>query len=298
MALVAAYSFDEAGGTVIDYSGGSHSFPLTSSAIRVAGHETGKALQAASVTPLAMPDIGRDDARTVMMWVKGALDEDAWLIEWHVDADDTGAFGILSIQGDIAAQGENAAATVARARVAWPDDAAWHHVAAAYDGSTVSLFLDGILADCVALTAPLRVDSDPPRLLGWVGTPAVDDVRVYDSALDQTAVQAAMATVVTAGDFTKSAALAVDAAFINRVTVATAHYAVAVGNGYLAAPGDSAEAKARYLLAQRVIAEPVAYGVRFAWAVAADAGVDGTVDDASISDRVANVWNLFAGVPA
>lgn len=296
MALVAAYSFDETGATVIDYTGNGNSFPLTSDAVRVAGHSSGLGLQSATTTPLQMPAIGETPTRTVMAWIKGSFTADEYVVEWHVDSINSAAWGIAYLQGKIGVLARNGS-TQARAQVAWPTDSAWHHVAGAYDGSTVLLFLDGILVDSQPLTEPIRTDSNPPRLLGLSDAVAIDDLRIYDSALDQTGVAAAMGSAVSAPDNKKSAILAVDAAFISRVTVSAAHYAVVVGNGYLAAPDGNGTNKARYLFAREVLADPTTYGSRFAWAIAADASVDGTVDDATITAKVAAVWNLFAGVP-
>lgn len=296
MALVAAYSFDESGATVIDYSGNGNGFPLTSDATRVPGHLEGLGLQPASTTPLQMPNIGSTPARTVMMWVKGTLAADSWLIEWHVDSLDSGAWGIAFIQGKIGVIARNES-TQAHAQIDWPADTAWHHVAGTYDGVSTNLYFDGVLVDSVPMAPPIRMDNNAPTLLGLSDAVIIDDVRLYDTALDQTGVSAAKDSIVTAPDYTKSAALAVDAPFISRVTVSMAHYAVETGVGFLAAPTDNATAKARYLLAREVLLDPETFGERFAWAVAADAAVDGTVDDATILSKVAAVWNLFAGVP-
>lgn len=297
MALVAAYSFDESGGTVIDYSGNGNSFPLTADATRVVGHgSAGFALQSAATTPLHLPAIGETDLRTVMAWVKGTFTADSWVIEWHVDSIDSGAWGIVYLQGKIGVSARNQQ-TQAFAKIAWPADSAWHHVAGTFDGSEVNLYFDGVLVDSVSLETPIRIDSNAPTLLGLSDAVEVDDLRIYDTALDQTAVNAAKDAVVTAPDYTKSAQLAVDAAFISRVTVSVAHYAVETGTGFLAAPTANQTDKARYVLSQAVLQDPTGFGTRFAWAVAADASIDGTVDDATILAKVASVWNLFAGVP-
>lgn len=295
MALEFAASFDESGSTIVDYSGNSRNAPLTANATRVAGHTSGNALQAAGATALPLPDFGVSDARTVMAWVKGNLAQDAWLIEWHVASANSGAWGIVSIQGVIIIQAENAT-TQARAQIAWPDTTNWHHVAGTFDGSTVSLYLDGALADATSLTGPIRTDTNAPKLLGRTDTPAIDDVRVYSHCLDLAAINVAKGQVVSQDTFTKSAALAVDAAFINRVTASVAHYAVVLSAAYLAAPTENTPEKVRFLLARSVLSDPTGYGARFAWAIAADTGVDGTVDDGTISAKVASVWNVFAGI--
>lgn len=294
MALDLAASFDESGSTIIDYANGNN-FPMTSSLTRVAGHGTGNAVQASGATSVPMPDVGVADQRTVMAWIKGDLVEDAWIVEWHVDSSDSGAWGILSLQGDIVIQAENGS-TQARASAPWPDTTDWHHVAGTFDGSMVMLYLDGELVDCTPLTGPIRTDSNPPTLLGRGDTPAVDDLRVYGHRLDLQAINAAMDAIVLADDFTSSAELAVDASFVNRVTAATAHYALTTAATFLASDRSNQTEKAWFQLARSVLLDPEAYGAKFAWAIAADAGVDGTVDDASISQKIASAWPVFAGL--
>ncbi|WP_086847053.1 LamG domain-containing protein [Amycolatopsis kentuckyensis] len=295
MALDLAASFDESGSTVIDYANGLN-FPMTASITRVAGHGTGNAVQANGSTPVPLPTCGVADQRTVMAWIKGDITtEDSWIVEWHVDAEDTGAWGILSLQGDIVIQAENGS-TQARASAPWSDITGWHHVAGTFDGSMVCLYIDGELVDCTPLSGPIRTDSDAPTLLGRGDTPAVDDLRVYSHCLDLQSVNAAKAAIVVADNFTSSAALAVDADFISRVTAAVAHYALSVAAEFLATDQSNQAAKVRFQLARSVLLEPEAYGAKFAWAIAADAGVDGTVDDASISQKIADAWPVFAGL--
>lgn len=294
MALDFAASFDESGSTVVDYANGLN-FPMTSSITRVAGHGSGNAVQASGATPVPMSDCGVADQRGVMAWVKGDLSEDAWIVEWHCDSTDTGAWGILSLQGDIVVQAENGS-TQARASAPWDDTTDWHHVAGTFDGAMVCLYIDGELVDCTPLTGPIRTDSNPPTLLGRGDTPAVDDLRVYSHCPDRQSVNAAKDAIVVADDFSSSATLAVDADFISRVTAATAHYALSVAAEFLATDQSNPADKVRFQLARSVLLDPEAYGAKFAWAIAADAGVDGTVDDASISQKIASAWPVFAGL--
>lgn len=295
MALLAAYSFDESGLTIIDYSGAGNDFALTSDATRVSSGHTNGGLQATpGTTPLTLPDIGKTTNRTVMMWIKGSMD-DVWPIIWNVASIASGAWGIVHLTGNIGIQARSST-TMVRAEVPWSDNTTWHHVAGTYDGTTVRLYLDGVLADSQALTGPIRTDTDPPQLLGWNGDTIIDCLRIYDSALDQTAIATAMAVPVD-GNFAESATLAENSPFIKRVTAAMQRYAVMQGQDLLALSTPTAAEKQRLLLAQAALADPTSYGQRFAWAVAADATVDASVDDSTIAAKVAAAWDLIAAVP-
>jgi len=66
----------------------------------------------------------------------------------------------------------------------------WHHVAAVYDGRTMCLYLDGVLDSQAPATGLIR----PERNL-WLGSGygchffgLLDDVRIYNSALDSNAI--------------------------------------------------------------------------------------------------------------
>lgn len=294
MTLLAAYSFDESGTTVLDYSGHGNSFAITANATRGVGH-TGGGITPNGGAEVPLPNIGVTDNRTVMMWIKGTL-PDGWPIIWNVASIDSGAWGILHIGSDIAIQARADTDTYVQAKVAW-DTAAWHHVAGTYDGVTVKLYLDGVLADSVALSGPLLTDTDPPALFGWTGSSQHDDLRIYDTALDADSIVTAMNTPVSTNSLALAAALAVDTTFLARVTAAMEFFGVTTGNAIIAAGDPSGADKARLVLAQNALASPSTYASRFGWAIASDAAIDATVDDATIAARVATVWDLIAGVP-
>lgn len=297
MALIAAYSFDESGTYVSDFAG-SNGFTLTGGAARVPGHGgVGNALSPSGTTKPVLPDIGKTDLRTVMAWVKGSM-PDAWLIEWHSDTVNSGAWGIVSVGGKIGVQGWNNT-TEARAEVPW-DTTAWHHVAGTFDGATISLYVDCVLVDSVDLAGPLRVDTNPPTLFGWdsQGAVSLDDLRIYDTVLDHTGITAAMNNSVGVAGLAQAAELATDPTFVSRVTAAMVRHGVTLGSSILAgvsANGDGND-KARLRLAQAVLADHNTYGAQFAWAVASDSDVDLTVEDSHITKNVAEVWDLIAGV--
>ncbi|MEO1031012.1 MAG: choice-of-anchor D domain-containing protein [Bacteroidota bacterium] len=74
------------------------------------------------------------------------------------------------------------------ANVGIPDDE-WHHVAAIYNGTTIALYIDGVLNRSATRSAP--VDTDDSFLIGAAGKGTItqhfrgniDEVRVWDTAL-------------------------------------------------------------------------------------------------------------------
>lgn len=203
MTLLAAYSFDEISDPVVDHSGNGRGFALAgSTSSRTAGH-TNTGVATAGGTPPSLPQVGVTATRTVMAWAKLtnlARAGVGWLVLWNSPEIGSGSWGVLVNAGTMNIQARNAAGFT-RATVTWPTDEAWHHVAGTYDGSSVRIYVDGALAAASALTAPLRVDTDPPRLFQDVAFGTVlDDLRIYDEALDGAAIAVLMATPVTTVD--------------------------------------------------------------------------------------------------
>ena len=71
-----------------------------------------------------------------------------------------------------------------------PSTAAWHHLAATYNGTSISLYIDGQLAAQHSASGPLTITTDPLAIGGKPsGGPlfafygVIDDVRIYSSAL-------------------------------------------------------------------------------------------------------------------
>ena len=82
-------------------------------------------------------------------------------------------------------------------------DFLWTHLATTYDGSTLTLYVNGVPVSSSPVTGTITPSSDPLWIGGnpmWGGVPGlIDDVRVYDRALDQTHVRADMAAPVVDG---------------------------------------------------------------------------------------------------
>jgi hypothetical protein len=76
------------------------------------------------------------------------------------------------------------------------DDGQWHHIAAAYDGQRIAIFVDGVLEDSVTASGPVAMNTEPLSVGGIAGTPgqrfngSVDDVRLYNRGLTDQEIKA------------------------------------------------------------------------------------------------------------
>lgn len=93
-----------------------------------------------------------------------------------------------------------------------PNDVKWHHVAAIYDGSVISYYIDGELSATVDYTSGINATETAQRFLvglesvnfdgriinGFIG--AIDNVQVYAEAIDPSALLSATVTAVSSTD--------------------------------------------------------------------------------------------------
>lgn len=202
MALLAAYSFDEASGNVLDASGNGHDFALGASGARGTGH-TGSAATKSGAGFVPLPTALRDAVngsanRTIMAWLKG--NGAAWYVRCQHTSIDSGGWGIVTLDGGstIGIRARNAGGEN-HSSIAIPAGGAdWYHIAGTYDGTNLRTYINGSLVDTRALTAPLRSDADSLDMMEWTNNATlVDDLRFHDTALDQATISALMSTPVT-----------------------------------------------------------------------------------------------------
>lgn len=202
MALLAAYNFDDISSGIIDQADG-HDITTLGTSQSATGH-TGNGLQVASAgiagngPVLTSPDWAQTSNRTLMCWVQTPdANPSGYPVELHVSSINSGAWGLLlDGQGNMSVQARNSSG-FSRATGPYPGDGLWHHWAGTYDGSTIRLYQDGVLAASQTMTGPLRTDADV--LWMWDGGQAsytLDDVRIFDEALDQASIQSYMNTPV------------------------------------------------------------------------------------------------------
>lgn len=204
-APVAAYSFDGTGTSVTDQSGNGHNFTLANGNARTStgqGHTNEGVLgsgSGSSGTAIATGTMtwAQTSNRTAMMWMKAPASVTEWALRWNVSSIDSGAWGFLLLNTQVVAQGRNAGGFV-RAVADRPTDGLWHHYACTYDGTNVRMYLDGVLTDTQALTAPLRTDADSIDLMFLSSTStAADDLRIFNQALTAAQITEMMNTSVT-----------------------------------------------------------------------------------------------------
>jgi len=80
---------------------------------------------------------------------------------------------------------------------AYPSLNAWHHLAVTYDGATMKLYIDGVLAASQAQTGTISTNTNPLTLGSQPGYGeyfggSVDEVRVWNVARTQAQIQAGM----------------------------------------------------------------------------------------------------------
>jgi hypothetical protein len=130
---------------------------------------------------------------TVSAWVKTSQLPTAWATlagkgryAWRLCQNNnfgTAAFHFNSASNEFQANGTMAIT-----------DNTWRMITGTYDGRTLSLYIDGQLDSSVPMTEPARVTADPVYIANrsdasryWLGL--VDDVRIYDYALDSATIK-------------------------------------------------------------------------------------------------------------
>jgi hypothetical protein len=206
--LVAAYGFNEGQGSVAADASGHGLAGAVSNAAWTSGR-FGGALQftGASDSLVTVPDtplLDLSSAFTLSAWVdpQGAQSMEATVIAKEIAG---GLPYVLYASGN--GVGPNAFALVdgsyrqAAAAGAIPTGT-WSHLAATWDGATLSVYVDGVLAGSAAVSGDLARGSGALRIGGntvfnneaFAGR--LDEVRVYERALTAAEIQADMATAL------------------------------------------------------------------------------------------------------
>jgi len=190
--LLAYFTFDEgSGSTAYDYSGNSN----TGTVVLGSGNWTGGIINGAlnfdgESTQVAVPNspsLNPVNGITVAAWVNaGGWFSNARILE---KGRSDNQYGLL-INGSGQLVFLLASVTNGTSVTSPPSTGVWHHLAASYDQSVISLYIDGQLAAQQSASGPLPVTTDPlaigekpsgSPLFAFYGV--IDDVRVYGSAL-------------------------------------------------------------------------------------------------------------------
>jgi hypothetical protein len=192
--LIAAYTFDEGTGTtLLDRSGNANSGTVQGTvAWTTQGKNSGALTFNGSSTRVqiaASTSLNPTNGLTLEAWVYPTAAQNRWraVIQKEVDA------WFLHASNDSGALRPAAGGTYggAGAFIAAPSAIAvntWTHLAQTYDGTTIRLYVNGVLVSSAARTGALETNSSP---LSIGGTNAygeyfqgrIDDVRVYNRAL-------------------------------------------------------------------------------------------------------------------
>jgi chitodextrinase len=219
--LSAAYNFDEAAGSALtDRSGNNHPGTLTNGPSWTAGKYSGGLAFDGTNDYVTMGDVAQADSRTaftVSAWVKfktaggganevhlvdksgcsGSTDGGPWELGVSLTRAHKAEF-LIYPQG-----GTPAAFIFSGASSTSVDDGNWHFIAGRYDGTDISIWVDGVQENSTRAAGLAMSNSGYRFELGGYcnGYPypfngSLDDVRLYAGALTQAELQADMATPV------------------------------------------------------------------------------------------------------
>lgn len=201
MTLLVAWNFDEASGAVVDQSGNGRSFTPTGNTTRTAsgsGH-TDKGLTQTAAESAAGPSITglQTTSRTWMAWVKFTTSVTGWVVEFYDSGQDTGRWGLLDLSGTLRFRAKNAANSVFESTSIARNTGVFQHIAATHDGANLKTYVDGTLLSTTVMASAVGT-ADILRVLDQTGSSVViDDVRLYDVALDQATISTLMSTPVS-----------------------------------------------------------------------------------------------------
>ena len=195
-----AYGLDEGAGSSAHDSSGAGPAGTVSGATWTSGRY-GHALSFAGSGEATFGDVDLSGAMTVMGWMQTRTLYSNTCGSFIMKAHDYG-FEICSGRLYAGVGANNVWSARPSIVLSASDLNVWRHVAFAYDGAMVSLFVDGALIGTASAT---HTTTDNPLILGhwlpsgenWDGL--IDEVRLYNRALSQSEIQSAMNTPIGSG---------------------------------------------------------------------------------------------------
>ncbi len=216
---LAAYSFtDVAGPTIADRSGHGNTLTLAQGAptLTATGHAGGGlAFTTASDTFSTLtpaPAFALVTGFTMTTWVFPTVipgSSESLVVSYHLDAPVSFPYGLEAFDyvhgtGEPSCYRTSGATEVDVAGTAVLPPNTWSFLACAYDGATLALYVDGVLANTLPATGAIDASGGQPALELGADDPGdrsaistLDDVRVYGRALSANEIVAAMTTPVT-----------------------------------------------------------------------------------------------------
>ena len=196
--LVAAYGFNEgSGATVADGSGNGNTGTLSGATWTTSG-KYGNGLVFNGGSLVKVPDsrsLDLTNAMTVEAWVYPTIKASGW--STAIMKEQSGEFCYVLYAGSPANQPNAYVYINGEQGFAGPSGLAvnaWSHLTATYDGTTLRLYVNGVLASTTAVSGAMAASSGVLRLGGnsvwgeWFSG-LIDEVRVYNRALSQSEIQ-------------------------------------------------------------------------------------------------------------
>jgi len=201
--VVAAYGFNEGGGTIVnDASGNRNNGTLQGGAVWTTSGKYGQAISFNGTSALVSipnsPLLQLRTAMTLEAWVNPSRLTGIWRDviykgndNYYLEADSTsakpatrGAFGTPLF-------GTGALTTNT-----------WTHLAGTYDGATVRLFVNGVQVSSRVQTGQIAISTNPLQIggdsiYGQYFPGRIDEIRVYNRALNTAEIQHDMNTPIT-----------------------------------------------------------------------------------------------------
>lgn len=203
--LVAAYSFDDSSGSSLADDSGNGNTGTIRGATWTSGRSGGALSFDGSSNWVTVPDSTSLDLMTAMTleaWVKPAALGTSWRTAVVKEASGTLAYGLYAHDGG---PGPSAHAIVTSDTYATTSTTlpvgSWTHLAASYDGSLLTVWINGAPVGNVSLKGSILQSSAPLRIGGnaiwseWFSG-AIDEMRIYNRALSQSEIQADMTNPV------------------------------------------------------------------------------------------------------
>jgi PKD repeat protein len=200
--LVAAYTFDEnSGSTVGDSSGNSNAGTITSATWTNAGRYGGALVFNGSNSLVTINDSASLDLTTAMTleaWVYPAA-VGGWRDVIYKGTDDIYYLEGSSDTGAPAFGGKYAFSPLRGTSTLGLNT--WTHLAGTYDGTTMTLYVNGVAVASQPQTGPISTSTGPltiggDALYGQYFAGRIDEVRIYNRALSAAEIQSDMSTPV------------------------------------------------------------------------------------------------------
>ena len=205
--LVAAYSFDEGSGNIVNDLSGNGNTGTLSNTTWTSSAKYGDALVFNGISSLVtIPNSSSLDltnGMTIEAWVNPSIANTSWADVVYKGADNyylEASSNPTGVPGGGATIGSNDETTLGTTALGINT---WSYLALTYDGTTLRLYVNGVQVSSITQSGLITTSTNPLQIGGdtlhtnqyFQGT--IDEVRVYDVALNETQIQSDMNTPVS-----------------------------------------------------------------------------------------------------